>query len=990
MFDFDIFENSEVIVTGPGVEMLKDAVLDMAGRGADQMSGTVRERNKYGFSLSDFETFKGYSNQFSGEHGLSLGTLVKFLNLLSKYKNTQVPQYEQINKMVEEDIAKVNNVKSSGNNKIEILNNEPKVYGKIKVYFPGGLDRSDIIALNKIVDKSFENEGVEKELDQFGNYGYPRFKKFQKDNAKINTYQIHPTILKDIVDLISKKKNIEIEGDAESSPVVKAVEKIIEPKGKKILIYEKINSRYGNKLKIKFDVPYNDSPYQQMKDAGYVPRALAYSIDDANRGNKGVMLLDIDNLKNFDSVVDFLKNKNFDVNGLEEFKKYHFKTSGDEYKTSDDEDKKINQEEKPKEYSGGKVDAVDFIDLPDDGMIIKIDYRNPMISGANKGKGDFIKETIRYTFPDYQWDKLNYRYVVNGNYNQYASFQKIMDKFNYETDKLKKLIDGKVKDNKIEKQKYYGQFDGEEGYKKISQEIEEGLPESSYELYKQQKEGVAFLYGRDHAILGDATGVGKTVQLITAAALRMKTDNKPTLIITLKATQNQWVETIVSVCGKQEKEEISTDGTNPKKWTVLYYENFSAGKALPQVVEKCKSAGFGIAILDELHKLKHNSAIRSKNVASVLETIPTVWGASATVSANKPIDVKNQLSITGHHLGNTPLGRFKQEFAGYRPTGYQGAYEEGSEEDVLAAAENLNKWLNLSGVYVRRTKDDIRDMPDLNREEIAPIQIDGKEFEKEFQNKILTYKDPENPLSQLIAAREVVARQKTDETTQKVLNIVERNKNKSNPAASKVVVFTNFIESAKQLVNKIGQGLKQIDPNYRVLTYLSDTKKIERNMVKKIFTDDPDAKVLVMSMKMGGTGIDFPNASQNMVINDFDWTPESAEQSEGRIYRINTNHPVNINYTIANGIDKIIYEKVQKKRKLAEIVQKYRRDYLEKDHDPETLKKLVATQKEINALDKQMDKEVASELAKINSKKTGKVESFLKFFKTCEFFENFF
>ena len=53
------------------------------------------------------------------------------------------------------------------------------------------------------------------------------------------------------------------------------------------------------------------------------------------------------------------------------------------------------------------------------------------------------------------------------------------------------------------------------------------------------------------------------------------------------------------------------------------------------------------------------------------------------------------------------------------------------------------------------------------------------------------------------------------------------------------------------------------------------------------------------------------NAAQNMVINDFDWTPESAEQSEGRIYRINTNHPVNIDYTIAHGIDSKLFEKVQ-------------------------------------------------------------------------------
>jgi hypothetical protein len=98
-----------------------------------------------------------------------------------------------------------------------------------------------------------------------------------------------------------------------------------------------------------------------------------------------------------------------------------------------------------------------------------------------------------------------------------------------------------------------------------------------------------------------------------------------------------------------------------------------------------------------------------------------------------------------------------------------------------------------------------------------------------------------------------------------------------------------------------------------------------------------------------------------MVINDFDWTPESAEQSEGRIYRINTNHPVNIDYVVADGIDKTIYDKVQKKRELAEIIQKYRKEYHEKD-DSEALKIIVKAQKDMADIDKDMVKAINSEL----------------------------
>jgi len=112
-------------------------------------------------------------------------------------------------------------------------------------------------------------------------------------------------------------------------------------------------------------------------------------------------------------------------------------------------------------------------------------------------------------------------------------------------------------------------------------------------------------------------------------------------------------------------------------------------------------------------------------------------------------------------------------------------------------------------------------------------------------------------------------------------------------------------------------------------------------------------------MRMGGTGIDFPNAAQNMVINDFDWTPEAAEQSEGRIYRINTDHPVNITYMVGRGIDQTLYQKVQKKREIAAIIQKYRKEYHDTD-DKEALRRIVNAQMEIKDIDKQMAAIVAA------------------------------
>ena len=574
---------------------------------------------------------------------------------------------------------------------------------------------------------------------------------------------------------------------------------------------------------------------------------------------------------------------------------------------------------------------------------------------------------VQFTFPKFKYytdekpgpDGDSWYYEVQGDFAQYVALHRVMEKFGYDTEEFVKIMRKKVADGEIERSQYHGQYDDGDSYKNLVDDIDEKLPDLEYELYPQQKQGVAFLYGRNSAILGDETGVGKTIQLITAAALRMKQEHKPTLIITLLSTVNQWVETIKIVCGSDESQNISTDGLNPKKWTVLYYENFSKGKQLPNIIEACKNAKFGIAIFDELHKLKREKSRRSQNIAAVTDDVPTIWGASATVSANKAMDVKNQLDVIGHHLGKIDEGKFKVKFAGATPTGYKGSYKVdlGSRESI-EGGERLNKWLNLSGVYVRRMKSDLRDMPNLSRHDQDKVHLNQEELDSRVDQTVSRFKDPSLAISKLLATRQVLAEMKVNSTVNKVIKIIEENKDKqaNNYAASKVVVFTNFIEAANMLLSRITAAVRNIDPNYKVIDYLSLTRKKARQRVKELFTSDPNIKVLVMSMKMGGTGIDFPNAAQNMIVNDFDWTPESAEQSEGRIYRINTNHPVQIHYTLADGIDSDIYEIVKTKRKLAETIQKYRQEFHTKEYDPETLRKIVDAQHQLEELDNQLTK----------------------------------
>jgi superfamily II DNA or RNA helicase len=914
---FMLKESPDALVSGPGVDRLRARVIEMGGRGAPT------ERNDFGFNHGDWTAYQRLSAEgHLRSEGVPVRIASLMLRMLSHYVNTQVPDFREINRMVELDIATATGSaapEEGEQRKAIIYDRQPLEYGKVKVYVSGNLDRSTTVAINRVVDAKFAEEGAEKQTDKWGKTGYQRFKKFSADRSGVNLYRVHRDILRPVADIL-KSKGFAVEWES-GSPAQQTAQAAPSRSSADVEIIGKERTGYGEKLAVKFDYDRSKGLFQRMKTAGMAPRAISYA-------GEGKFLINIDQRDQFDLVVNAIKEFGLDASPLERFAPGHF-TKEREAETAND------------------ASSVSFADAEGAAIDVRVDYRR-----LTPERKEFVRECIQYTFPDYRWEgPPAYRYRVAGNYKQYISFGRLLKRFGFEVDSLREILRKKAAEGRLEKTEWEGRFDRDDAF---MSGIQDRFPESSFELYDEQKFGVAFLYGRDSAILGDSTGVGKTIQLIKAAALRMKDSGKPTLIVTLKSVQKQFAGEIVSVMGEGERGEISTDPLNPGKWTVLYYENFSSGKRLDEVIEKLSSTGFGVVIFDELHKIKHGKTKRSQNISKVVSTIPTRWGASATVSSNKPMDVKNQLEMIGHHLGRVDKKKFKRDFVGEAR-----GRDEDQEEAEIMAAERLNKWLNLSGVYVRREKGELRKMPDMKvGDEVT--SIDQGRFSEIMSSTLSGYKDPDLPISRLIAAREAIARLKTGETTRRVLEIVRSGEGKA-PAAGKVVVFTNFVEAARVLVDRIGSELKGLNPRYKVITYLSDTKKRERDAVKRVFTDDPDAKVLVMSMRMGGTGIDFPNASQNMVINDFDWTPEAAEQSEGRIYRINTDHPVNITYVVGDGLDRSLFERVRRKREIAAIIQRYRREYHDTD-DKSALKKIVDAQKEIKEIDRQMAAAVAAQV----------------------------
>jgi hypothetical protein len=133
----------------------------------------------------------------------------------------------------------------------------------------------------------------------------------------------------------------------------------------------------------------------------------------------------------------------------------------------------------------------------------------------------------------------------------------------------------------------------------------------------------------------------------------------------------------------------------------------------------------------------------------------------------------------------------------------------------------------------------------------------------------------------------------------------------------RVIVFTCFQEAAETLQ----RGLAAI---------LGDKGEVEAVYGGELvgpavarFKDlTSNSRALVLSILKGGTGLDVPNVVDDVIVNDFSWTPKDAEQSEGRAFRISSRSDVHTRYLVAAAsLDDEFFDIVSRKKEIAQLIQ---------------------------------------------------------------------
>ncbi|MEO1526490.1 MAG: DEAD/DEAH box helicase [Planctomycetota bacterium] len=417
-------------------------------------------------------------------------------------------------------------------------------------------------------------------------------------------------------------------------------------------------------------------------------------------------------------------------------------------------------------------------------------------------------------------------------------------------------------------------------------------------LYPHQVDGVAFLLARRRAILADDMGLGKTRQSLVA--MKQAEPDGPWLIICPASVKRNWEreirlafdtpQTVAILSGKS-----SVPAKGFRGWLILNYDIVK--KHLDGLCQ-IRFRGF---ICDEAHYLKNHRTQRSKATRKLIESTesPVVHCLTGTPMTNRPSDLFPLLQLVEHPLGKSFLG-FARRYCDAKKGEFGWDTKGASNLDELT--------LQLDGTLLRRTKDEVLDLPGKMRTWLTvdvPIETARRGTRRVVatllkrtsnhategdQASRLPPISRQKLLARLQPIRSSIAGAKFSHTLEFARGILDQ--------GEKVVIFSCF----QELVETHYDAFEE----YGVRWMTGGTSADDRQQAIDDFQTRDDVRVFFATLIAGGVGINL-TAARHMIFNDLDWVPANHWQAEDRAYRIGQKHPVNVYYFIASkSIDEFI------------------------------------------------------------------------------------
>ena len=424
-----------------------------------------------------------------------------------------------------------------------------------------------------------------------------------------------------------------------------------------------------------------------------------------------------------------------------------------------------------------------------------------------------------------------------------------------------------------------------------------GIPNLKWpgKLMPFQQDGVGALLDKPRLLLADDMGLGKTIQAIAAMRiLQARREIRSCLIVAPATVLDQWRREITkwspelsAIIIRGSAADRSWQWSAERDVTLVSYDTLRSDFG-HNAQSPARRRTWDVVVADEAQRIKNRND--TSNALKGLQRVRS-WALTGTPIENHEEELASILEFVDHDAKSPPKR--------YRP-----------------GWELLKRHRELQ---LRRKKADV--LEDLPPKQVTKLTIDlhprqRASYDKAEQDGIIYLKSLGaevgilHVLELIIRLKQICnADPKTGESS-KLDDIKDRTQQLS-AQGHKALVFSQYTSDTSG-VAAAARHLREFNP----LTLTGDTPQHQRAAVIDRFKASDEHKVMVLSLRAGGLGLNLQEASYVFHLDRW-WNPAVERQAEDRSHRIGQTVKVNvIKYSCAGTIEERIDQILERKQVL--------------------------------------------------------------------------
>ena len=383
-------------------------------------------------------------------------------------------------------------------------------------------------------------------------------------------------------------------------------------------------------------------------------------------------------------------------------------------------------------------------------------------------------------------------------------------------------------------------------------------------LYPYQLTGAKFIEMNDaNCMVNDSVGLGKSAQALSY--LFNHPEMRPAVIVCPASVKYQWAEYCTMWIPDCDPEVIN--GTKGKFSSDIIILNYDI---LKKNLTNLKCINPKILILDESHKIKNYKSQRTIAAVDLASEIPHRMLLSGTQMLNRTSELWMPLTIVRSDIYNRmTFTKWHKKYCDAKKTEYGWDYSGNSNTGELAE--------ELKFIMLRRTEEEVfSELPKMIRTTV-PISITNRKTYNTARDNYLAWVREQRGfkaeqrasraehLSRISVLKRLAAEGKLESAISWIKDYLENE--------NKLVVFAHHKSIISKLEETFGDECVVID---------GDIPQKDKIPIADRFEKDPKVKILIGNSKSAGEGLNM-GISKTVMHLEFDWSPKTHEQCEGRI-----------------------------------------------------------------------------------------------------------